>query len=80
MKLNEINEIVETDFHYLSTTRRKRSPFAFPFFMMVPKIRRKKERKAHSQESAKRGKIIYIKARDKLYFATKAHHYCQKGR
>ena len=48
MKLNEINEIVETDFHYLSTTRRKRSPFAFPFFMMVPKIRRKKERKAHS--------------------------------
>lgn len=36
MKLNEINEIVETDFHYLST-RRRRSPFAFPFFMMVPK-------------------------------------------
>lgn len=53
MKLNEINEIVETDFHYLSTTRRKRSPFAFPFFMMVPnkiqkEIQPTTERKAHS--------------------------------
>lgn len=76
MKLNEINEIVETDFHYLSTTRRKRSPFAFPFFMMVPN--KKQKEKLTARKVLREAK--YIKARDKLYFATKAHHYCQKGR